>query len=127
MRANTSVFTGAGLMLVAACSNNPAVAPPQAVIGGQAERPHAGAPLSYPDSMLRAKQTADVDIGCNVDTTGHTHDCGVLSLAGNPDAAKAALSYVSRARYAPRTHNGVPIATYHVWHIHFRLSQPARA
>jgi hypothetical protein len=42
-------------------------------------------------------------------------------VTGGSAFATAALAYVKRARYAPRTHNGVPVASSHQWNIKFKL------
>ncbi len=119
MRGPERIFAGASLALLAACSANPTGSAPDAN-----PKPVATGSLVYPETMRRRSETADVDIGCTVDVSGVPQSCKVLADNGNPEAAQAALQYVVRARYRPRTHNGVPVSAYHTWHIQFRLRPP---
>jgi protein TonB len=57
-----------------------------------------------------------------VDTNGSTSNCHVDSVTGGSAFGTAALAYVRRARYQPRTHNGVPVASTHQWNIKFKLN-----
>lgn len=119
MRRPEQILAAASLALLAACSASPTASTPNANL-----KPVATGSLVYPETMRRRSETADVDIGCTVDVSGVPQNCTVLADNGNPEAARSALEYVVRARYRPRTHNGVPVSAYHTWHIHFRLGPP---
>jgi len=102
---------------------HPQPAAPQAVPDHDvSERPIAGAPLEYPQQMLDEEREGFARISCDVDTNGSTSNCRVDAVSGGQAFASAALAYVKRARYAPRTHNGQPIASTHEWKITFKLN-----
>jgi protein TonB len=71
--------------------------------------------------MEEEQREGSARVSCDVDTNGSTSNCRVDSVTGGSAFASAALAYVKRARYAPRTHNGVPVAASHQWNIKFKL------
>jgi len=85
------------------------------------EHPLSGDPAIYPESMQDAGVEGDATIHCDVDTTGHTSNCVVVSVHGGAAFGRAALEYTRRERYSPRTHNGQPIAASHDWLLKYRL------
>jgi protein TonB len=99
------------------------VAPPRPAVADHdvSERPIAGAPLQYPPEMEEEQREGSARISCDVDPNGTTSNCRVDSVSGGQAFAQAALAYVKRARYSPRTHNGVPVAASHQWNIKFKL------
>jgi protein TonB len=86
------------------------------------ERPIAGAPLQYPPQMQEEEREGSARVSCDVDTDGATSNCKIDSVSGGSAFGSAALSYVKRARYRPRTHNGQPVASSHQWNIRFTLN-----
>ncbi len=85
------------------------------------ERPIAGAPLQYPPQMEEEQREGSARVSCDVGTDGSTSNCKINSVTGGSAFGAAALSYVKRARYRPRTHNGVAVAASHEWNIKFNL------
>jgi protein TonB len=83
--------------------------------------PLAAPPLAYPAEMQEEEREGKVTVSCDVDTTGHTSNCGVDRVIGGQQFALSALKYVRAARYSPATHNGVAVPQRHTWVIIFRL------
>ncbi len=77
--------------------------------------------LVYPMAAYTKGEEGDVSVNCDVGVDGAAHNCKVLRVDGDPVFGPAALAFVERARYAPATHNGVPIAQNHTWVLNFRL------
>ena len=72
--------------------------------------------------MEEEQREGSARVSCNVGPDGVTSDCKIDSASGGSAFGQAALSYVKRARYRPRTHNGQAIATSHQWNIKFNLN-----
>lgn len=85
------------------------------------ERPLNGGSPDYPEEMQDQGREGSVNVTCDVDTTGKTHNCQVTSTQGGSSFARSAMDFVSTRRYAPRVHNGVPVESRHTFHITYRL------
>ncbi|GGF49934.1 hypothetical protein GCM10011611_65400 [Aliidongia dinghuensis] len=71
--------------------------------------------------MFAQGLNGSADVDCTVTVEGMTKDCVVVSST-NESFAKAALEYVSGARYKPASRNGVPVEqTHHKFHIDFKM------
>ena len=87
------------------------------------ERPISGtASPPYPPDMLEEEREGAATVSCNVDTSGATTDCAVTNVVGGQSFARSALTFAQGHRYAPATHNGVPVASRKSWRLNFRLS-----
>lgn len=85
-------------------------------------RPLNGAQIEYPPDMQAEQKEGRVIISCDVETTGSTSNCHVISSSGGQSFVKAAMKYVNSARYRPATKNGAPVKELgHRYTINFRL------
>lgn len=100
-------------------SGNPGVGKPDRSAGS---RPLNGAQIEYPPDMEAEQKEGRVILSCDVETTGSTSNCHVISSSGGQSFVKAALKYVNSARYRPATKNGAPIKELgHRYTINFKL------
>lgn len=67
----------------------------------------------YPEEMSDAGREGVVTVACDVETTGATSNCQVMSVKGGQPFADAALRAVRQSRYAPAVKNGVPVKEFH--------------
>lgn len=85
-------------------------------------RPLNGAQIEYPPDMEAAQKEGRVILSCDVETTGSTSNCHVISSSGGQSFVRAAMKYVNSARYRPATKNGMPVKELgHRYTINFRL------
>ena len=86
------------------------------------ERPISGPALQYPAQMEEEQREGSARVSCDVGIDGTTSNCKIDSVSGGSAFGAAALSYVKRARYHPRTHNGQPMPATHEWNVKFSLN-----
>nr|WP_239019468.1 energy transducer TonB [Novacetimonas pomaceti] len=67
----------------------------------------------YPEEMSDAGREGVVTVACDVETTGATSNCQVMSVKGGQAFADSALRAVRQSRYAPAVKNGVPVKEFH--------------
>ncbi|MBV1825963.1 energy transducer TonB, partial [Komagataeibacter oboediens] len=67
----------------------------------------------YPEEMSEEGREGVVSVACDVEATGVTSNCQVVSVKGGQAFADAALKAVRRSRYAPAVKNGVPVKEFH--------------
>ncbi|CAM2817067.1 Protein TonB [Komagataeibacter xylinus] len=67
----------------------------------------------YPEDMSEEGREGVVSVACDVEPTGVTSNCQVVSVKGGQAFADAALKAVRRSRYAPTVKNGVPVKEFH--------------
>lgn len=66
----------------------------------------------YPEKLVRENATGQVKMMFDIDKTGHTVNCQVVSST-NPEFNASALDYCRQQRYAPATIKGVPVVEHH--------------
>lgn len=100
--------------------------------GGQAALPEgspvvhqlrSGMPI-YPWRQLRSGKEGIAEVDCAIPVDGVPKDCRVSNIEGDAEFGLAALDYRSHTRYAPATHNGVPVEVRHKWTDTFKLDPP---
>ena len=67
----------------------------------------------YPEEMSEEGREGVVSVACDVEPSGVTSNCQVVSVKGGQAFADAALKAVRRSRYAPAVKNGVPVKEFH--------------
>ncbi len=84
-----------------------------------AETPVGGSALGFPAKMLASGREGEVDVLCVVTAEGATRDCRIVESTGDGDFEAAALDLLAKARFAPATLNGQPIADSHKWTLRY--------
>jgi TonB family protein len=84
-----------------------------------------------PHGLALADATQDpgycTTVACRVDEQCATHACKIAKSSGSLVIDNQALTYVSKARHWPRTHNGTAVSSDHAWQVCFRLDpKPTR-
>lgn len=85
--------------------------------------PLNGVQIQYPADMIKAEKNGKVVLTCDIETTGKTSNCKVVTSSGEPAFDTEALHYVTHAVYRPATKNGKPIKELeHHYTVRFKLA-----
>ncbi len=76
----------------------------------------------YPQQMQDEGREGRATVACDVDTSGHTSNCAVVSVVGGEAFARSALAFARSHVYRPAVHNGVPVASRKAWTLQFKLN-----
>ncbi len=83
------------------------------------KRISGGMPI-YPSAMMKQGIEGDGVVDCLLMADGTAQDCHIVS-GTTPELAQAVLDCVTRSRYEPALHDGVPVAERRRWRMTFRM------
>ncbi|MFT8808865.1 energy transducer TonB [Gluconobacter sp.] len=66
----------------------------------------------YPEKLIAKNATGQVNLMFDIDKTGHTVNCQVISST-NPEFNESALDHCRQSRYTPATVHGHPAVEHH--------------
>lgn len=82
-----------------------------------------GIQIQYPAVMEDAEKDGTVKLTCDIEVTGKTSNCKIVTSSGEPAFDTEALHYVMHAVYRPATKNGKPIKELeHGYTIRFKFA-----